>query len=197
MDDAGNGRIKGVKRRILRPSSKAGEEERKGRGEEEKRRDARAGNDARGAERRMRRRLKRGAWEEPAGGGTRGGRRPTPVRLREPGGKAAGGAGRGGQKEGSAGRARANRAGADAGLKEKTPGREGPGAEPGRRRRWQRKNAGAPQQNVSAERLTQQKKTGRRSRESCCSEPCQLSVLSIHTDLTTDTLPKKISPFPK
>lgn len=68
MNDAGNGRIKGVKRRILRPSPKAGEEERKGTGEEEKRRDARARNDARGAERRMRGRLKRGAWEEPAGG---------------------------------------------------------------------------------------------------------------------------------
>lgn len=61
MDDAGNGRIKGVKRRILRPSSKAGEEERKGTVEEEKRRDARARNDAHGAERRRHGKLKRSA----------------------------------------------------------------------------------------------------------------------------------------
>lgn len=61
MDDAGNGRIKGVKRRIPRPSPKAGEEERKGTVEEEKRRDARARNDEHGAERRRHGKLKRDA----------------------------------------------------------------------------------------------------------------------------------------
>ncbi len=164
--------------------------------EEEKRRDARARNDARGAERRMRRRLKRGAWEEPAGV-TRGGWRPTPVRLREPGAK---------RPEGRAAEDRKKEAPIEQGADE-----AGCGCRAERKRQREAKGrvrgqdadadstGKTPEPTAKCERRKPHaaEKTGRRSRESCCKEPCQLSVLSIHTDLTTDTLLKKISPFPK